>query len=130
MHELEEVKKKMRVQQQENEKLAKTILDLNAVMLKITKESGDITEDQKMGRIQDNTKVNDLNKQVLELQNKIKLQEINVKKAKEELKQQKIKETEKEEKDRKAVTEKDDALKALKSTREMLEQEIKKRQSL
>ena len=83
-----------------------------------------------MGKIQENTKINELNKQVLELQNKIKLQEINTKKAKEELKNMKIKETEKDDKEKKLLAEKEETNKSLKHTRDTLEQEIKKRQTL
>ena len=42
---LEEVKKKLKHEQQANEKLSNTILELNQVMQKITKDNVNITED-------------------------------------------------------------------------------------
>ena len=39
-------------------------MDLNIAMQKITKDNVEISEDQKMGKIQENTKISELMKQI------------------------------------------------------------------
>jgi hypothetical protein len=111
---LEEIKKKLKHEQQSNEKLSNTILELNQVMQKITKDNVNITEDQKFTKIQENSKVGELMIQVQDMKRNQTMKESNLKLAKDELKKMKIKEQEKEDKEKKLTQERDDALKALK----------------
>lgn len=49
--EIDDLKKKLKHQEGENDKLSKTILELNQVMQTITKENVNFTEDNKMVKI-------------------------------------------------------------------------------
>lgn len=128
--EIEDLKKKLKHQEAQNEKLSHTILELNQVMQKITKDNLNITEDHKMTKIQENSKVGELMMQVTDLKRNQTMKETNLKLAKEELKKLKISQQEKEDREKKLIQEKEEAAKALKQRNETIDAEIKKRQAL
>lgn len=115
------MKRELKEKDQKNENLRKAIDTLNERMQKYEISNTNVTEDQKMAKIQEDLKKKEHLNEVKKLKDKLAMVEASRNERAKELQQAKVKEQEMKEKEQKLILERDELQKALRQTRDRLD---------